>query len=76
MSGTITVAELAAGGRNYDKKVAFKNYAPFTDCIGKINNTQVNNAEDIDIVMSMYNLIEYTSNYLKTPGSFWQYYWD
>ena len=39
------------------KKVIFKNYAPFTDCISEINNTQVDNAKDLDIVMSMYNLI-------------------
>ena len=51
----------------------FKNCAPFTDCISKINNTQVDNAKDIDIVMPMYNLIEYSDNYSKTSGSLWQY---
>ena len=51
----------------------FKNYAPFTNCISKINNTQVDNAKDIDIVMPMYNLIEYSDNYSKTSGSLWQY---
>ena len=55
------------------KKVIFKNCAPFTDCISKINNTQVDNAKDIDIVMPMYNLIEYSDNYSKTSGSLWQY---
>ena len=55
------------------KKVMFKNYAPFTNCISKINNTQVDNAKDIDIVMPMYNLIEYSDNYSKTSGSLWQY---
>ena len=59
-----------------DKGVAFKNCAPFTNCISEINNTQVDNAKDIDIVMSMYNLIEYSDNYAKTSGSLWQYYRD
>ena len=51
----------------------FKNCAPFTSCISKINNTQIDNAEYIDIVMPMYNLIEYSDNYSKTSGSLWQY---
>ena len=50
-----------------------KNCAPFTNCISKINNTQIDNAEYIDIVMLMYNLIEYSDNYSKTSGSLWQY---
>ena len=56
-----------------DKEVIFKNCAPFTNCISKINNTQIDNAEYIDIVMPMYNLIEYSDNYSKTSGSLWQY---
>ena len=48
------------------KKVIFKNYAPFTDCMREINNTQVDNAKYIDIVMPMYDLIEYSDNYSKT----------
>ena len=56
-----------------NKKVIFKNCAPFTNCINKINNTQIDNAEYIDIVMPMYNLIEYSDNYLETSGSLWQY---
>ena len=43
-----------------DKRVTFKNCAPFTECISRINNTELDNAQDIDIVMSMYNLIEYS----------------
>ena len=54
--------------------MAFKNSAPFTNCISKINNTQVDNRKDIDIVMPMYNLIEYSYNYAKTSGSFLKYY--
>ena len=45
----------------------------FNDCIIEINNTQVDNAKDIDVVMLMYNLIEYSDNYSKTSGSLWQY---
>ena len=52
-----------------DKGVAFKNCAPFANCISEINNTQVDNAKDIDIVIPMYNLIEYSDNYVKTTGS-------
>ena len=50
----------------------FKICAPFTDRISKINNTEVDNAKDIDIVMPMFNLIEYSGNYSKTPGSLWK----
>ena len=59
-----------------DKGVTFKNCAPFTKCISKINNTYIDNAQDIDIVMPMYNLIENSDNYSKTSGSLWQYYKD
>ena len=59
-----------------DKGVAFKNCAPFINCISEINNTQVDTAKDIDIVMPMYNLIEYSDNYAKTTGSLWQYFRD
>ena len=52
------------------KKVIFKNCAPFTDCISKINKIHVDIAKDIDIVMPMYNLIECSDNYLKTSGSY------
>ena len=59
-----------------DKGIAFKKCAPFINCISEINNTQVENAKDIDIVMPMYNLIEYSDNYAKTTGSLWQYFRD
>ena len=57
----------------YDKKLALKNNAPFTSCISKINNTFIDNAEYLDIVMPMYNLLEYSKNYRKTARSFWNY---
>ena len=59
-----------------DKGVTFKNWAPFTKCISRINNTDIDNAQDIDIVMPMHNLIECRDNYSKTSGSLWQYYKD
>ena len=71
---TITGAGDDAAARQaekIDKGVAFKNCAPFINCISEINNTQVDNAKDIDIVMPMYNLIEYSDNYAKTSGSLW-----
>ena len=76
---TITGAGDNLAGRRADERdkgVAFKNCAPFTNCISEINNTQVDNAKDIDIVMPLYNLIEYSDNYSKTSGSLWQYYRD
>ena len=76
---TITGAGADAAARQADerdKAVAFKNCAPFINCISEINNTQVDNAEDIDIVMPMYTLIEYSDNYAKTTGSLWQYFRD
>ena len=57
-----------------DKGVAFKNCATFTNCISEINNTQIDNCKDIDIVMPLYNLLEYSDNYAKTSGTLWQYY--
>ena len=64
---------ISANNTNRNLKKIFKNYALFTNCISKINNTQIDNAEYIDIVMLMYNLIEYSDNYSKTSGSLWQY---
>ena len=58
------------------KNVINKNCAPFTNCISEINNTEVDNTKDIDIVIPMYDLIEYSDNYAKTSGSLWQYCLD
>ena len=74
MKGTITVVERENAKRN--KAVAFKNNAPFINCISKINGVQIDNAEDLDVVMPMYNLLEYSKNYRKTTGSLWNYYRD
>ena len=56
--------------------LAFRNNAPFTNCISKINYVLIDNAEELDIVMPMYNLIKYSKNYRKTTGSLWNYYRD
>ena len=56
--------------------MVFKNNAPFIDCISKINGVKIDNAEDLDVVMPMYNLLEYSRNYRKTTGSLWNYYRD
>ena len=56
--------------------MVFKNNAPFISCISKINGIKIDNAEDLDVVMPMYNLLEYSKNYKKTTGSLWNYYRD
>ena len=76
VKGNIAVNNTAAedvDANNTNRKVIFKSCATFTNCISKINNTQIDNAEYIDIVMPMYNLIEYSDNYSKTSGSLWQH---
>ena len=58
------------------KNIIIKNYAPFTNCISGINNTQIDNAKhkETDIVIAMYNLIEYGDNYSKTTATLWKLY--
>ena len=70
IKGTITIPSTAGAGsavNNTNKKVIFKNYAPFTDCTSEISNTQVDDTPDFDIVMPMYNLIEYSDPYQRHP---------
>ena len=72
VKGNISVDNAAAAGpdaNNTDKKILFKNCAPFTDFISETNNTQADNTKYIDIVMPIYNSIEYSKNYSKAPGS-------
>ena len=81
VKGRITVTGVGNddGAKRLDKRnkgVIFKNCGPVTKCISKINNTDIDNAKDIDIVMPMYNLIEYSDNYSKTSESLYQYYKD
>ena len=74
VKGTITVVRPNNSKRN--KEVAFKNNAPFIDCISKINGIKIDNAEDFDVVMPMYILLEYSKNYKETTGNLWNYYRD
>ena len=63
VKGTITVVRPNAAKKN--KSVAFKKNAPFINCTSKINGAKIDNAEDLDVVMPMYNLLEYSKNYKK-----------
>ena len=75
----MTIDLLAAARNEYDKdqkNVAFKNNAPLRSCISKINSTLINNPEDLDIFMPMYDSLEYSQNYSMTSGSLWNYYRD
>ena len=73
VKGTIDFLALAANENNKaEKNVVFKNNAPFTSCISKINSTLIDNA-DFDIVMLMYNLLEYSQNYSMISGILWNY---
>ena len=68
MTGDIKVAGVAA-----DANVAFKNRAPFTRCVTHINDEHVETAENLDIIIPMYNLIEYSDNYSDSSGSLCQF---
>ena len=74
VEGTITIPD--PNDASYDKHLAFKNNAPFIFCNSKINNMCIVSAEDLDIVMPIYNFLEYSKNYRKTTGSLWNYYRD
>ena len=81
VKGTITTTgtgddEAAKQLDERNKGVIFKNCDPYTKCISRINNTDIDISHDIDIVMPMYNLIEYSDNYSKTSIRLWQYYKD
>ena len=76
--GTITFARVAAPAPAdiTGEEVVFKNCAPFTNCINEISNRQIDNAKYIDVIMPMYNLMEYSNNYSKKLRRLWQYYRD
>ena len=81
VKGTITITGVgndaaASQADERNKGVILKNCPPFAKSMSRINNTDIDNARDIDIVMLMYNLIEYSDNYSKTSGILWQYYKD
>ena len=72
VKGKITVAG-ANVNNGIHKEIVFKNNAPFRSCISKINNTFIDNAEDLDILMPLYNLLENCDSYLMTLGSLCNY---
>ena len=76
VKGTVTLTK-TYGRKFIDKRnrfLPFKNNAPFTNCTSKINNVLIDNAEDLDVLMPMYNLLEYSKNCSKTTGSLWNYF--
>ena len=75
VKGKITVTN-PNDNANFNKELTLKNNAPFISCISKINGELVENAEDLDIVIPMYSLLEYSKNYEKTSGSLFNYYRD
>ena len=72
----VTATNTASDNALGEKKLVFKNNAPFINCVSKINGVKIDNVEDLDLVMPMYNLLECSKNYRKTTGSLWNYYRD
>ena len=66
----------ASAALNNRKNIIIENCGSFTDCISEVNITQIDRAKDIDVVMPMDNLVEYSNNYSKTSGCLLQYYRD
>ena len=75
VKGTLTVT-VANNRDRKNRSLVLKNNSPFTSFISKINNILIYNAEDLDVVISIYYLTEYGKNYRKTTGSLWNYYKD
>ena len=76
---TITGERADDNAKQLDKRnegVIYKSCAPSTDCTNEINNAQTDNAKDLDVMMMMFNLIEYNDNFLTTSGNLWQHYRD
>ena len=73
---SVTVSANERDRDDMNRQVILKNNAPFVSCISKINGVLVENAEDLDIVIPTYNLLEYRKNYSKTSASLWNYYRD
>ena len=72
LKGDVAVTEPRNAKRNIS--IAFENNALFINFISKIKGVQIDNAEDLDVVIPMYNLLEYSKNYRKRAGSLWNYY--
>ena len=82
VKGTITVTAPGVNSNannirdKRNRPLILKNNAPFVSCITRVNGALIEDADDLDIVMSMYNLLEYSKNYRKTIGSLYNYYRD
>ena len=74
IEGVVTVIAEESDREEMDRDFVLKDNAPFISCISKINGVLIENAEDLDGVMSMCNLLEYRKNYVKTFGSLWNHY--
>ena len=72
----VSATNIANNNAFGEKKLIYKNNAPFINCISKINGIKIDNAKDLDVLMPLYNLLEYSKNYRKTTGSLWNYYRD
>ena len=73
-ASNVTATNTANDNSFGEKKLFFKYNAAFISCVLKINGEKVDNAEDLDVVMPKYNLLEYSKNYIKTTGSLWNYH--
>ena len=73
LNSTTVTGDIVITAHNIPTQVAFKNCAPFTKCITKIDGTTIDDAEDLDLVMPAYNLIEYSSNCFETTENLWLY---
>ena len=71
VTGKITATNPGNDDNMYNRKVSLKNSAPFFNCILKINSQLIEDAQDLDIAMTMYDLLYYSKNFRKTTGSFW-----
>ena len=69
----LVTEDITKAGGDANTRFAFKNCAPFTKCITHINDEHADGANNVDIIMTMYNLIEYGNNYSDTSGSLWQF---
>ena len=76
VTGKITITNPRNDDDVYNRKVSFKNSAPFFNCPIRINSQLIEDAQILDIVIPMYSLLYYSKNFRKTTGSFWNYYAD
>ena len=76
VEGIVTVIAEERDRDEMDRDFVLKNNAPFSSCISKIKNVLIENAEDSDVVIPMYNLLQYSANYSKASGCLWNYYRD